>query len=186
MTEPLWSQRIGTDMALKMRSLRRGNCHRKWNMDVTYLKVKSYDMYLYRAIDKEGNLVDVYLSDTRDKKAAETFFKSCELTTGIHPLQVTTDKEPAFPNAIKKALGSDVKHRDSKYMNNVMEQSHRGIKSRYKPMKGFKDSWCAMIFCTVFEEIKQFFRMRNKSQSGRRQCFAPRFQKFEKMAGMVV
>ena len=41
-------------------------------------------MYLYCAINKEGNLVDVYLSDTRDKKAAEAFFKSCEVTTGIH------------------------------------------------------------------------------------------------------
>ena len=46
--------------------------------------------------------------------------------------QITTDKEPAFPNAINKAFGDDVKHCDSKYMNNVMEQSHRGIKSRYE------------------------------------------------------
>ncbi len=84
-TVRLWSQRIGTAMALKMRLRRRGNSHRKWNMDITYLKVKGYDMYLYRAIDKEGNLVDVYLSDTRDKKAAEAFFKACEATTGIHP-----------------------------------------------------------------------------------------------------
>ncbi len=69
-------------------------------------------------------------------------------------------------------------------MNNVMEQSHRAIKSRYRPMKGFQDSWCAMIFCTVFEEIKQFFRMRNKTQSQQRHGFAPRFQEFETMAGM--
>ena len=91
-TVRLWSLRIGTDIALKMRSLRRGECHRKWNMDVTYFKVKGYDMYLYRVINKEGSLVYVYLSDTRDKKAAEAFFKSCEVTTGIHPSQVTTDK----------------------------------------------------------------------------------------------
>ena len=113
-TVRLWSQRIGTDMALKMRSRRRGNAHHKWNMDVTYLKVKGDDMYLYRAIDKAGNLVDVYLSDSRDKKAAEAFFKTCEATTGIRPTQITTDKEPAFPNAINKAFGDDVKHRDSK------------------------------------------------------------------------
>ena len=143
-------------------------------------------MYLYRAIDKEGNLIDVYLSDTRDKKAAEAFFKSCALTTGTLPTQITTDKEPAFANAIKNALGDDIKHRHSKYMNNVIEQDHRGIKSRYRSMKGFKDSWCAMIFCTVFEEIRQFFRMKNKTQAQRRQCFAPQFQEFEKMAGVIV
>ncbi|PHQ81899.1 MAG: hypothetical protein COB66_01125 [Coxiella sp. (in: Bacteria)] len=183
-TVRLWSQRIGTNIALKMRVHRRGCSHRKWNMDITYLKVKGYDMYLYRAIDKGGNLVDVYLSDTRDKKAVEEFFKACEATTGPHPIQVTTDKEPAFSNTIKKAFGDDVKHRDSKYMNNVTEQPHRGIKSRYRPMKGFQDSGCAMIFCTVFEEIKQFFRMKNKTQSQRRHDFAPRFQEFETMAGM--
>ncbi|PHQ79007.1 MAG: hypothetical protein COB66_07745 [Coxiella sp. (in: Bacteria)] len=54
-TVRLRSQRISTDVALKMRSLRRGNCHRKWSMDVTYLKVKGYDMYLYRAIDSAWN-----------------------------------------------------------------------------------------------------------------------------------
>ena len=167
-----------------MRLHRRGRSHRKWNMDITYLKVKGYDMYLYRAIDKDGNLVDVYLSDTRDKKAAEEFFKACEATTGIHrPTQITTDKEPAFPSAIKKAFGDDVTHRDSKYMNNVMEQSHRGIKSRYQTDERiFKTVGVPLIFCTVFEEIKQFFRMKNKTQSQRRHGFAPRFQEFEKMA----
>ena len=98
-------------------------------------------MYLYRAIDKEDNLIDVYLSDTRDKKAAEAFFKSSALTTGTLPTQITTDKEPAFANAIKNALGNDIKHRDSKYMNNIIEQDHGGIKSRYRSMKDFKDSW---------------------------------------------
>ena len=82
--------------------------------------------------------------------------------------------------------GDDIKHRDSKYMNNVIEQDHRGIKSRYRSMKGFKGSGCAMIFCTVFEEIRQFFKMKNKTQAQRRQCFAPKFQVFEKMAGVIV
>jgi putative transposase len=96
------------------------------------------------------------------------------------------DKEPACLHAIKNALGDDIKHRDSKYMNNVIEQDHRGIKSRYQSMKGFKDSRCAMIFCTVFVEIRQFFRMKNKTLAQRRQCFAPKFQGFEKMAGVIV
>jgi putative transposase len=63
----------------------------------------------------------------------------------------------------KNALGDDIKHRDSKYMNNIIEQVNRGIKSHYGSMKGFNDSWCAMIFCTAFEEIRRFFRMKNKT-----------------------
>jgi transposase-like protein len=116
-------------------------------------------------------------------KAVEAFFKACEVTTGIHSSQITTDKEPAFPSAINKTFGDGVKHRGSKYINNVMEQSHRSIKSRYRPMKGFQDNWCAMIFCTTFEEIKQSFRMRNKIQSQRCHGFAPKFQEFEEMVG---
>jgi len=67
-------------------------------------------------------------------------------------------------------------------MNNVMEQDHRGIKSRYRSMKGFKDNWCAMIFCHVFEEFRQFFRMKNKSTAERRKHFSPRFQEFCEVA----
>jgi len=103
-TVRLWSQKFGTDIALKFRSRRRGTAGNKWNMDQTYLKIKGYDVYLYRAIDKAGNLIDVYLSDKRDKAAAEKFFKSCVATTDVHPIQITTDKEPAFPGAIKNAL----------------------------------------------------------------------------------
>lgn len=185
-TVRLWSQKIGADVALKFRSRRRGKCGKKWHMDITYLKIKGYDAYLYRAIDKEGNLIDVYLSDKRDKKSAEQFFRSCEKTTDVHPIQITTDKEPAFPDAIKNALGEDVKHRDSKHMNNRMEQNHRGTKSRTNVMKGFKDSWCAMIFCHVHEEIRQFFFMPNKTTAQRRRLFAPKFQAFSKAAYQMI
>ncbi|PHQ78835.1 MAG: hypothetical protein COB66_08070, partial [Coxiella sp. (in: Bacteria)] len=81
-----------------------------------------------------------------------------------------TDKEPALYGAVENVFGDYTTHRDNKYMNNCIEQSHREIKSRYRPMKGFQDSWCAMIFCTVFEETKQFFRMNNKTQSQRRKA----------------
>lgn len=61
-------------------------------MDVTYLTIKGHWYYLYRAIDKAGNLVDVYLSETRNKKAAIRFFKQCLQTTKVTPSQITTDK----------------------------------------------------------------------------------------------
>ena len=137
--------------------------------------------YFYRAIDKEGNLVDVYLSDVRDQAAAESFFNQAQKTTGITPEQMTTDKEPALYPAIKNSFGDNTKHRDSKYKNNIIEQNHRGIKSRYKPMKGFKNIFCALIFCTAFEEIQQLFRMKNKTRSERRKLHAPKFQEMQKL-----
>ncbi|MBT6538999.1 MAG: IS6 family transposase [Francisellaceae bacterium] len=132
-----WVQTFGVEIGMKLRTRRKGQSGNKWHTDATYVKIPANWCYLYRAIDREGNLVDVYLSDTRDQVAAENFFKQAKVTTNITPIQITTDKEPALYPAINNVF-PDVKHRDSKYKNNIIEQNHRGIKSRYKVMKGFK------------------------------------------------
>ncbi|MDF1795243.1 MAG: IS6 family transposase [Coxiellaceae bacterium] len=153
----------------------------KWHMDITYCAIKGHWYYLYRAIDKAGNLVDVYLSETRNKKAATRFFKQCQETTGITPNQITTDKEPGFSDAIQTVFGQSTIHRNVKYLNNRIEQNHRGIKSWYRPMKGFKSPWSAMILCHAFEEIRQFFRSQ-KPLSKHRGFIASKFRKFKKFA----
>ena len=177
-TVRLWSQAIGTEIGIQFCHRRWKECSKKWHMDITYLFVESRWRYLYRAIDEENNLIDIYLSDTRDNQAAEKFFKICEATTGVKPTHITTDKEKAFPKAISKDLGKEIKHHNSRYLNNCIEQDHRGIKSRTGPMKGFKDSWCSMIFCHVYEEVRQFFRSKNRSLVKHRGIFASRFQQF--------
>ena len=177
-----WCQTFGAELGVKLRSKRQGSCGKKWHVDSTFLKVEGRWCYLYRAIDKEGNLVDVYLSDVRDQTAAEKFFLQAENTTGVTPEQITTDKEPAFSGAIDHVFGDCTKHRDSKFMNNRIEQSHRGIKSRYRPMKGFKNPFCALIFCTVFEEIQQFLRTKNKKRAEKRRIRLSKTQAFFQLA----
>ena len=125
--------------------------------------------------------MNVYLSDVRDQAAAEAFFNQAQETTGMTPEQMTSDKERALYPAIKNIFGDNTKHRNSKYMNNVIEQNHRGIKLRYKPIKGFKNILCALIFSTAFEEIQQLFRLKNETRSERRQLLAPRFQEIQKL-----
>lgn len=181
-----WTQRFGVELGLKSRERRKGKCGKKWHADATYLCIKGHWYYLYRAIDKEGNLVDIYLSDVRDQVAAEAFFEQAVKTTAITPEQITTDKEPALYPAINNVFGELTRHRDIKYMNNRIEQHHRGIKSRYKVMKGFKDSWCAMIFCTVFEEIRQFFRTGNKTRGQRRRILAARINDFNGLVDLAL
>jgi transposase-like protein len=85
---------------------------------------------LYRAIDRDGNLVDVYLSETRDMAAAKAFLRSARSVTQVEPEQVTTDSHTSYPKAIADELGTDVDHRTSQYKNNVIEQDHRGVKGR--------------------------------------------------------
>lgn len=177
-----WVQWFGPSLGIQLRKRRYKKNTDKWHVDATYIRVEGRWVYFYRAIDNEGNLVDVYLSDVRDKKAAKAFFRQAAKTTGIYPEEMISDKEPALYPAIDETFGDYTTHRDNKFLNNPMEQSHRGVQSRTEPMKGFKNPFCALCFCTVFEEIKQFFRMKNKTRAEKRRLFASRFRAFHQLA----
>lgn len=168
-----WVQMYATLLAITLRKRRRSkSCNtrkksgKKWHIDATYIKVEGRWCYLYRAIDKEGNLVDVMLSDKRDQAAAERFLRQCKQTTGVTPIQITTDKEAALYPAIETVF-SDALHRDSKYKNNIIESDHCGVKSRYSVMKGFKNPFAALKFCTIFEEIRAFLCSKKMTRAER-------------------
>ncbi|MCI0809767.1 MAG: DDE-type integrase/transposase/recombinase, partial [Chloroflexi bacterium] len=103
-------------------------------------KVGGQWRYLYRAIDRAGNLLDSMLSERRDKHAARRFLRRLLDTAGEKPLRMTTDKHPAYTKAIRWIVGRKVLHRQNQYLNNRMEQSHRPIKQRYYPMRFCQDS----------------------------------------------
>ena len=94
-------------------------------IEKTYLKVRGRWAYLYRAIGRDGNLVDTMLSEHRDMAAAQAFFRSATAAAGVTPHQVTTDGHGSYPRAIRSTLGRDVEHRTSAYKNNRLEQDHR-------------------------------------------------------------
>ncbi|NQW20602.1 MAG: IS6 family transposase, partial [Chloroflexi bacterium] len=138
---------------------RRGIAGRSWYLDETYIKVSGKWRYLYRAIDREGNLLDSMLSEHRDKHAARRFLRRLLDSAGRGPLRMTTDKHPADTKAIRWIVGSKVLHRHNQYLNNRMEQNHRGIKQRYYPMLGFKQFESASRFCTAFDELRNYLRV---------------------------
>lgn len=120
-----------------------------WRMDETYIKIKGIWHYLYRAVDKEGDTIDFMLSKKRDEAAAEAFFVKAIGSNGL-PEKVTIDKSGANNaglNAINLQfiifafLGCalmQINIRQLKYLNNIVEQDHRGIKRITNPMMGFK------------------------------------------------
>ena len=116
--------------------------------------------YLYRAIDREGNLVDSMLSEHRDMDAAKRFFKAALEVAEETPEKVTTDGHDSYPRAIRETLGEEVTHRCNPYLNNRLEQDHRGIKQRYYPMRGFENFDAASRFCRDFDEQRHYFRLR--------------------------
>ena len=113
-----------------------------WKADETYVKIKGQWRYHYRAVDKEGKTIGVYLSKNRDKKAAKAFFKKSIRTPGL-PKKITIDKSGANHSALK-AINSQLNKeaqfliRQITYLNNVVEQDHRFIKKVVNPMLGFK------------------------------------------------
>src|SRR4051795_5930824 len=90
-----WEAKLAPLLAEGLRKRRAGKASRCWHVDETYVKVAGEWCYLYRAIDRDGNLVDVYLSKTRDMAAARAFLRSARSVTQVEPEQVTTT--PAIP-----------------------------------------------------------------------------------------
>ncbi|GHO80147.1 hypothetical protein KSD_79180 [Ktedonobacter sp. SOSP1-85] len=155
-----WEARFAPLLADQLRVRRWGQTRTSWYVDETYVKVHGKWCYLYRAIDRDGNLVDSMLSQKRDMDAAKRFFKQALETVGHAPERVTTDGHDSYPRAIREVLGGEVLHRCNQYLNNRLEQDHRSIKQRYYPMRGFGSFTSAARFCRAFDELRQFFRVR--------------------------
>ena len=156
-----WETQLAPVLSDMLRKHRRGRIGPSWYTDETYIKVRGRWTYLYRAIDRDGNLVDVLLSEKRDKAAAEAFFRSARRVTDSVPDRITTDGHGAYPGAITSEFGATVKHRTNHYLNNHLEQDHRGIKQRTHSMGGFKSVASAKRFCQVHDEVRNFLRPRS-------------------------
>src|SRR5215211_3796846 len=156
-----WEAKLTPALAEDLRR-RHGKAGRSWYVDETYLKVQGRWCYLYRAIDRSGALVDVLFSEHRDMAAAQAFFRSAKVVTGVTPDRVTTDGHDSYPRAIRTTLGKGVRHRTSAYLNNRLEQDHRGIKGRYRSMRGFKCPRSASRFCRAYDELRNFLRPRSR------------------------
>ncbi|PGD92558.1 IS6 family transposase, partial [Bacillus pseudomycoides] len=135
-------------------------------------------MYLYRAVDSEGNTIDFYLSKSRDKQAAKCFFKKALAFSYVSkPRVITVDKNPAYPVAIEelkeeKRMPEGIQIRQVKYLNNIVEQDHRFIKRRVHSMLGFKSFKTAISILSGVEAMHMMKKgqlVQNKSVQNQKQ-----------------
>src|SRR2546421_10094566 len=111
-----------------------------WRMDETYIKVKGKWCSLYRAVDKQGQTIDFLLTEQRDERAAKRFLIKAIRRHGV-PEKITIDGSAANEAAIKsynEEHSTAIAIRKRKYLNNIVEQDHRGVKRVTRPMLGFK------------------------------------------------
>lgn len=154
-----------TPQLLEAFSRRKRSVLGKWHLDETYIKVGGEWQYLYRAIDKAGATVEFYFSKNRDLAAAKRFMCKA-LDRHERPIQITIDGSQTNRTAILEAdvearlkvsqaeiADEPIKIRNSKYMNNRIEQDHRRIKRRVGPMLGFKSAICADIILSGIELV---------------------------------
>ncbi|WP_424830121.1 IS6 family transposase [Ruegeria sp.] len=156
---------------------------RSWRMDETYVKVKGEWVYLYRAIDKHGKTLDFMLSKRRNKAAATKFFARALEVNGLPP-KIVIDKSGANTAGIKainkmlKGFGCPilVEMVRQKYLNNIIEQDHRFIKRRIRPMMGFKSFDSAASALAGIELV-------NMIRKGQFTPGLSAFQQFAQLAG---
>src|SRR5215468_9113249 len=114
-TVRLWETTFAPLLTERLRKHRYGQGSRRWHVDETLIKVNGKWVYLYRALDHEGNLLDVRLSESCDIAAARAFFRSARLLCKRSPRCVTSDRHGSYPGAIRLEFGPAITHCTTRY-----------------------------------------------------------------------
>ena len=152
-----WCFKFGQTYAngLRRRSPRPGD---QWHLDEAFLKINGRLHYLWRAVDQDGDVLDILVQTRRDKKAAKKFFR--KLLKGLRyvPRVIITDKLKSY-SAARAELMSSVEHLQQKYQNNRAENSHQPTRLRERVMRRFKSAGHAQRFLSAFGIITSHFRV---------------------------
>src|SRR5205085_655869 len=138
---------------------RRPRCGNKWYMDEMVLTIRGKKHYLWRAVDQNGNVLDILVQSRRNKKAAKRFFR--KLLKGLQhvPRVIITDKLKSYA-AAKREILPGVEHRQHKGLNNRAENSHQPTRLREKKVRRFKSAKQAQRFLSAFGPITGYFQPR--------------------------
>jgi putative transposase len=129
----------------------------KWHLDEVFIKVNGELKYLWRAVDQDGNVLDILVQNRRDKAAARRFFRRLLKNTGCMPRVIVTDKLRSYGAAHREVMPS-VERRSQRGLNNRAENSHQPTRQRERAMKGFRSVGAAQRFLSAFSGISPHFR----------------------------
>jgi putative transposase len=153
-----WCQKFGQSFAHAMRR-RRPRPGDKWHMDEVFVRIQGVQHYLWRAVDQDGVVLDILVQARRDARAAKRFFKTLLKGFQYVPRVIITDKLKSYDVAQHDLL-PQVEHRQSRYLNNRAENSHRPTRRRERQMQRFKSPDQAQGFLSAHAFIHGHFHPR--------------------------
>ena len=153
----IWAEKFGRAYAKRLR-YRAGSAGDQRFLDEMFVKMNGKGLILWRAVDQDGEVLDILVQSRRNSKAAKRFFKKLLKGQGTVPRLVTTDKLKSYAAAKQKLMPS-VEHRQDKGLNNRAENSHQPTRQRERSMRRFKSAKHAQRFLTIFGVIGSFFRV---------------------------
>jgi putative transposase len=160
-----WCQKFAATFADRMRR-GRPRPGDKWHMDEVFIRIQGVQYYLWRAVDQEGVVLDILVQPRRDANAAKRFFKRLLKGLQYEPRVIVTDKLRSYGVAQRQLLPG-VEHRQSRYLNNRAESSHRPTRRRERQMQRFKSPRQAQRFLSSHAFIYGHFRPRRHKLAAR-------------------
>ena len=152
-----WCSKFGPEYARKLRrKLGRGGDI--WHVDEVFVKIQGQQFYLWRAVDQDGDVLDILVTKRRNKKAAKRFFRKVLKGQGEPPWKLITDKLKSYSAAHREVFPS-VEHRTGQYENNRAEVSHQHTREKERQVRRFKSMAQVQRLLVVHGQVQNLFRV---------------------------
>ncbi len=153
----LWSNKFGAEYTKRLKKKRNGFGD-TFFIDEVFIKINGVQHYLWRAVDQDGDVIDVFLQEKRDGKAAKRFFKRLITSNKGNPRKIVTDKLGSYRVAHRELI-PDTIHDTSQYANNKAELSHQPTRVRERGMRKFKSIKQCQRFLSAHAEVYNLFNL---------------------------
>ena len=152
-----WCIKFGSKYASRLR-MNNGEYGDTWYVDEVFVRIDSRHRYLYRAVDQDGDVIDIFVQEKRDARAAKTFFRRLVKRNGGTPRVVVTDKLRSYPPALQDTMPDSI-HVTERYSNNRAERSHQSTRQRERRMRRFKSITQAQRFLSIHAAVQNLFNL---------------------------
>jgi putative transposase len=152
-----WCLTLGPEYARTLRR-RRNRLGDTWYLDELFVTIQGRRQYLWRAVDQDGDVIDILVQSRRDGRAAKRFFRTLLKGQGCVPRRLITDKLRSYSAAHRTVMPSVV-HSTRQYENNRAEVSHQPTRHREGQMRQFKSAAQAQRFLSVHGIVRNLFRV---------------------------